>query len=377
MNDWMTIVVMIIIGAAIGGFTNSLAIKMLFRPYNPIYIGKWRVPFTPGLIPKRREELAKQLGKMVITHLVTPERFIKKWMSEETKNGINAQVTRLFREWLEKETTLDHIGKWFTNEDVGEKIANQLKNVLVKGGNSWWQSNRTEKLVDILTEDMEEKVTTAFPNVSKTIVKKLETYVSSAEGKDTLERLIQDFLKDKGMLGNMVTMFLGNVSLSDKIQPELVKFLRREETADLVKDFMENQWAKWRETPLEEWVSQEKGEAFIEQVSSFVVGKLPIASLMHTPVQKLVRSYETTIAEEWIPNGISVVMKKGVTHIPHMMESFRIDKMVEEQVESLPVSQLEELLLSISRKEFKMITVLGALLGGIIGLFQGILVLFL
>ncbi|QPC45973.1 DUF445 domain-containing protein [Mangrovibacillus cuniculi] len=377
MNDWMTIVIMISIGAAIGGFTNSLAIKMLFRPYKPIYIGKMRVPFTPGLIPKRREELAKQLGNMVTTHLVTPERFIKKWMSEETKHSVNTQVTRLFREWLEKETTIEQMGKWFTKEDLEEKIVTQLKNVLVKGGNSWWLTNRSEKLVDVLTEDFEEKITGAFPSLSKTIVKKLEIYVASPEGKDTLEGLIQDFLKDKGMLGNMITMFLGNVSLSDKIQPELLKFLRREETAELVEGFMQSRWTKWRVTPLEDWVSPEKGEVFIEQVSSFVVGKLPIASLLHTPVQNWVRPFEETVAQDWIPNGVEVVMKKGVGQIPHMMESFRIDKMVEEQVESLPVSQLEELLLSISRKEFKMITVLGALLGGVIGLFQGILVLFL
>ncbi|RSL34658.1 DUF445 family protein [Salibacterium salarium] len=69
---------MIIIGAVIGGVTNSLAIKMLFRPYRPVYVGKWRLPFTPGLIPKRRGEMAEQMGKMVVTHLLTPERIREK-----------------------------------------------------------------------------------------------------------------------------------------------------------------------------------------------------------------------------------------------------------------------------------------------------------
>ena len=49
---------MAFIGALIGGITNHLAIKMLFRPHEAKYIGSWRVPFTPGLIPKRRDELA-------------------------------------------------------------------------------------------------------------------------------------------------------------------------------------------------------------------------------------------------------------------------------------------------------------------------------
>ena len=61
-NAIITILFMAVIGAIIGGVTNHLAIKMLFKPHNPIYIKGKRLPFTPGLIPKRREELARQLG---------------------------------------------------------------------------------------------------------------------------------------------------------------------------------------------------------------------------------------------------------------------------------------------------------------------------
>ena len=35
-----------LIGAVIGLFTNWLAVKMLFRPYYPKKIAKWRFPFT-------------------------------------------------------------------------------------------------------------------------------------------------------------------------------------------------------------------------------------------------------------------------------------------------------------------------------------------
>lgn len=64
---------MIIIGALIGAVTNHLAIRMLFRPLEAKYIGKYRIPFTPGLIPKRRDELAANLGRTVVKHLLTPE----------------------------------------------------------------------------------------------------------------------------------------------------------------------------------------------------------------------------------------------------------------------------------------------------------------
>lgn len=70
--------VMIAVGALIGAVTNHFAIKMLFRPYKAVYIFGKRVPFTPGLIPKRRDELARQMGQMVTGHLLTTEGIKKK-----------------------------------------------------------------------------------------------------------------------------------------------------------------------------------------------------------------------------------------------------------------------------------------------------------
>ncbi|MDB9315318.1 DUF445 family protein [Spirulina sp. CS-785/01] len=59
-------------GGIIGYFTNDLAIKMLFRPYKPIYIGKKRLPFTPGLIPRNQERLAKRVSDTIMGSLLTP-----------------------------------------------------------------------------------------------------------------------------------------------------------------------------------------------------------------------------------------------------------------------------------------------------------------
>jgi uncharacterized membrane protein YheB (UPF0754 family) len=61
-----------ILGAIIGYFTNDIAIKMLFRPYRAIYIGKRRLPFTPGLIPANQERLAKRVSDTIMGSLLTP-----------------------------------------------------------------------------------------------------------------------------------------------------------------------------------------------------------------------------------------------------------------------------------------------------------------
>jgi uncharacterized membrane protein YheB (UPF0754 family) len=60
-----------LVGAFIGYLTNMIAIKMLFRPLNPWRIFGLRVPFTPGVIPAKRQDLAVNIGEMVGEHLLT------------------------------------------------------------------------------------------------------------------------------------------------------------------------------------------------------------------------------------------------------------------------------------------------------------------
>lgn len=45
---------------------------MLFRPYKPLYFGKRQLPFTPGLIPRNQERLAKRVADTIMGSLLTP-----------------------------------------------------------------------------------------------------------------------------------------------------------------------------------------------------------------------------------------------------------------------------------------------------------------
>lgn len=46
---------------------------MLFRPYRALYIGTKRIPFTPGLIPRNQERLAKNISDTIMGSLLTPQ----------------------------------------------------------------------------------------------------------------------------------------------------------------------------------------------------------------------------------------------------------------------------------------------------------------
>lgn len=61
----------------IGYFTNDIAINMLFRPYKAIYIGDRRLPFTPGLIPANQDRLARNISRIIMGSLLTPEEIQK------------------------------------------------------------------------------------------------------------------------------------------------------------------------------------------------------------------------------------------------------------------------------------------------------------
>ncbi|MCY6484915.1 DUF445 family protein [Clostridium aestuarii] len=80
-----------IIGACIGYVTNWLAIKMLFRPYTEKRILGIKVPFTPGLIPKEKDRMAKSVGAAIGNHLLTKETMVK-YLSD---NGMNEK----FKSW--------------------------------------------------------------------------------------------------------------------------------------------------------------------------------------------------------------------------------------------------------------------------------------
>lgn len=82
-----------LVGALIGYITNWIAVKMLFRPLYPKYIGKWRLPFTPGIIPRRKDALAKAIGKAVGEELLTREDIQNAFCGEEKRSAVLSRLT--------------------------------------------------------------------------------------------------------------------------------------------------------------------------------------------------------------------------------------------------------------------------------------------
>lgn len=71
--SWLPWLTPPILGAVIGYVTNRIAIRMLFRPRTEKRILGFHVPFTPGIIPKNRNELAGSIARAVAGELISPE----------------------------------------------------------------------------------------------------------------------------------------------------------------------------------------------------------------------------------------------------------------------------------------------------------------
>jgi uncharacterized membrane protein YheB (UPF0754 family) len=85
-----------LIGAVIGLLTNHLAIKMLFRPFKPVFIFGLRLPFTPGVIPKEHEKLAEKIGNTVGDHLLTNDSLHQLFRKESVRGKIYDALENMY-----------------------------------------------------------------------------------------------------------------------------------------------------------------------------------------------------------------------------------------------------------------------------------------
>ena len=124
MNWWLLVIPFI--AAFIGWATNKIAIKMLFHPKEP----KRFLGITiQGIFPKRQQQFAKQLGKLVSRELLSFEDIEQKITSKENLDRIMPEVEKHIDHFLrEKLADAFPIISMF----IGEKTINELKQIFMR-----------------------------------------------------------------------------------------------------------------------------------------------------------------------------------------------------------------------------------------------------
>ena len=113
-----------LLGGVIGYITNDLAIRMLFRPRHAVYIGKFHVPFTPGLIPSQQGRIAESIGDVISTQLLNEETLRETLLSDKTISGLQDKA-RVFLRTLSKDER--RVGDLLRTKGVQEQAGMSLE----------------------------------------------------------------------------------------------------------------------------------------------------------------------------------------------------------------------------------------------------------
>lgn len=87
MNNIIRILILAIIGGLIGYITNVIAIKLIFRPINPIKIPILNIEII-GMIPKRKTEIATNIAKVVEEQFISIDEITDNIITEQDKQHI-------------------------------------------------------------------------------------------------------------------------------------------------------------------------------------------------------------------------------------------------------------------------------------------------
>ncbi|HAS88342.1 MAG TPA: DUF445 domain-containing protein [Desulfovibrio sp.] len=136
-----------VICALIGWFTNYLAVKMLFHPYNPIKVGPFSIQ---GIFPKRQKELALRLGEMIERELIS-HTDIKKVIHDPSfmdkhKDVVLEYLDVFFREKL---TSLHPMVGMFLNDETMKTVKGMLSQEL---------DTMLPKLIETTSEQLESSI---------------------------------------------------------------------------------------------------------------------------------------------------------------------------------------------------------------------------
>jgi uncharacterized membrane protein YheB (UPF0754 family) len=365
------------IGAIVGGGTNIIAIRMLFRPYNAIYTGTFRVPFTPGLIPKRREEIATILGKTVEDHLLTPEGIQKQVKEGLLLSEFEQRLITAIEEFFEDERTLDEWLEMRLDKNAQlKKVRQAVENGLETRILAWIYEYEHRPFNEWVPQSWQHDLAGRIPGLSYKILKRAEEYLRSDEGTEQIEKMVAGVFESKGSFTGLIGKMAHRFSLSSIITKELIFFLQKDETERLLTQLLENEWKVALTKPPSAFIASEKIEENIKTFSKAIVGHTPLVGEWEEPLNTWSHKYQPIMIDIILPSVMTTVSLILSRYLKSLIKKIGIKDIVTAEVNAFPIAKLEKMLLMIAKRELKMIAILGAVIGGIIGFFQGIIVLF-
>jgi uncharacterized membrane protein YheB (UPF0754 family) len=389
-----------IVGGVIGYFTNDLAIKMLFRPYRPLYLGGRKLPFTPGLIPSNQERLAKRIADTIMGSLLTPEELqnlARKLLQTERIQGAI--------EWLLK-LALDQV-QGRNQEKAATIVANVLHDLV---GQSLPRVvkvlARQEDFLEAQLNQLFDQVLLELRLTEPQAEQVADWLLQSVIPPDVLRQLIVDFLTDRNIrvidegfrektsgtywvvanlfgvrnaLTRLRTYCLDERESSNVRLDELVQSLG---VRDRLKEMLQNlslqnlpvaTVRQIRKTMRDEirLYLQDKGSDLLQgmsdsidwnEVANLLLTRLRTSEVVSSSLHPI--SYELAlILERYLERDLESL-------VAQVIPILNIDQVIIDRVKSTSAADLELAIQGIVKNELQAIVNLGGVLGFVIGLLQ-------
>ncbi|ABA21044.1 Protein of unknown function DUF445 [Trichormus variabilis ATCC 29413] len=389
-----------ILGGIIGYFTNDIAIKMLFRPYRAIYIGGRRVPFTPGLIPRNQERLAKNISDTIMGSLLTPDelqKLARRLLKTERVQGAILWLLQLAIDQIKTDTNKksakivagilrDLIGESLPRllkvlarrEDFLEAQINQIfDQILLELQLSEEQASRLadwflevvlppdvirQAIVDFLTDRTIQIIDESFRE------KTSGTYwvVANLFGlRNTLTRLRTFCLDEKEATNNRLTELIQDLQMRDRFRKILQNLTLQNLPIGTVRQLRKTT----RET-VRQYI-QTSGSDLLQGLTDSInwenIAELLLNRLSNSPVVmsslEVVSQELALILERYLEKDLEVI-------VAQVIPILSIDQVIVDRVKSTSPADLEAAIEGIVKNELQAIVSLGGILGLIVGLFQ-------
>ena len=309
-----------LLGGVIGYITNDIAIRMLFRPHTAKYIFGIHIPFTPGIIPKEKGRIAEAVGGVISENLMNKEVLEKYLLSEDMVGKVRSAVDEFIAtQQRNNETVAQFLGHYLSKEEIDTISQNINQSITKQTYEKLADSSVGEKVAHIAIDHVAQKLTI-----------------------DGAQELLSGIGGALGGLGGMAAgLFGGNI---------VAKFL------GMLRDPAEHFLAKNINTML-----RDNGE---EIVSNMIGGE--VDNFLNKPVSKLLEGHEEQLAQA--VNTIESIYRSIITeHLPKILQSIDISKIVRERINEMDVNETEKLIFQVMDQELKAIVWLGALLGLVMG----------
>lgn len=190
MNYWLILIP--IISGFIGWFTNWIAIKMLFHPREPRRILGMTIQ---GVFPKRQQQFAEKLGKLVSNELLSIHEIKRKITNPENLHDVMPYLEAKIDDFLrQKLSDVFPVISMF----IGENTINQLKNVFL---------NELETMFPGLINAYMNKLEGAL-DLEKMVTEKVKGF-STDKMEEILVQIMSKELRFVEILGGILGLLIG------------------------------------------------------------------------------------------------------------------------------------------------------------------------